>query len=68
MFLSRQSLVEAVVNGFSLGEPKGKVTYWVCTLENHANSGEHYHILPCFIYTNIHLKMLCIGFCIQTFF
>ena len=43
-FLSRQSFGEAVKNEFNLGDPKGKVAYCSCALENHANGGEHYHL------------------------
>ena len=43
-FPSRQSFGEAVANEFNSGDPKGKVAYWVCALENHANGGEHYHL------------------------
>ena len=41
---SRQSFGEALANEFNSGNPKGKVTYWACALENHANEGEHYHL------------------------
>ena len=33
-----------MANEFNLGDPKGKVAYWSCTLENHVNGGEHYHL------------------------
>ena len=41
---NRQNFGEAVANEFNLGDPKGKVAYWSCTLENHVNGGEHYHL------------------------
>ena len=43
-FPSRQCFGEAVVNESNSGDPKGKVAYWACALENHANGGEHYHL------------------------
>ena len=42
IFPSRASFAEELVKYF--GDPKVKVTQWVCSLEHHANnSGVHYH-------------------------
>ena len=34
-FPSEQSFGKAVANEFHSGDPKGKVAYWPCALENH---------------------------------
>ena len=43
-FPTRESFGNCVVSTFNSGEGKAKVNHWACCLENHENSGEHYHL------------------------
>ncbi len=43
-FPTRQSFADAVVEGFSQGKSKQHVVQWVCSKEEHQDTGFHYHL------------------------
>ena len=43
-FATRESFGDAVATAFNSGSGKVSADYWACSLEEHENGGEHYHV------------------------